>query len=235
MFHRSNSLVKIGALEAVDFAGPGDVTVIICHGYGADCHDLVPLREEMGLSDKARWIFPQAHLQVEIGPGFFGRAWFPIDLEAHEAALQSGDVVSYAERRPPGMNEARDKLLSLIAKSGVKPENLVLGGFSQGAMLALDAAMVLPGLVRGLALLSGTLSDRAGLRERAPAKVGQSFFQSHGEVDQILPFLGAELLFKELETAGWKGVWCPFRGGHEIPLPVLRNLRSYLINCFGAK
>lgn len=235
MWNQKQPLVKIGSLEAVDFPSSKPATVLLCHGYGADCYDLVPLREELGLDQQARWIFPQAPKQVEIGPGFWGRAWFPIDIQAHETAMSQGIPLSYAERRPPGINEARDQFLSMVKKLNVPIDQLILGGFSQGAMLALEAALTLPTPPRGVVLLSGTLADVEGLRSRAPLKPGQSFFQSHGEMDQILPFTGAENLFAELKTSGWKGVWCPFRGGHEIPAPVLRNLRSYLVEILGAK
>ena len=226
---KQHPLVKIGSLEAVDFPKPTGPTIVLCHGYGADCHDLVPLRDEMGLRDRARWVFPQAPKMVEIGPGFWGRAWFPIDLEAHDRALRTGEAVTYAERRPPGVNEARDQFLSFLKNLSVPVEQIILGGFSQGAMLALEAALTLPTAPMGVVLLSGTLADVAGLRTRAPLKKGLSYFQSHGESDQVLPFTGAQALHGELEKAGWQGVWCPFRGGHEIPASVLRDLRSYLL------
>lgn len=228
MWSNRPPLVKIGSLEVLDMPAPGRPTFLMLHGYGADAYDLALVPEELSLLDQFRWVFPQGPRSVEIGPGFFGRAWFPIDMSAHERAQRTGEPVSYADRRPGGVNEARDQVLSLIKALKVEPEDLILGGFSQGAMLSVDVALTLSKPVKALVLLSGTLADQRGLRDRAPRLKGLRFFQSHGERDPVLPFSGAEALNQELVKAGWDGVWSAFGGGHEIPRPVLRDLQSFL-------
>ncbi len=39
-------------------------TVVLFHGYNADCHDLVPLPGVFPLGVAARWVFPNAPLTV---------------------------------------------------------------------------------------------------------------------------------------------------------------------------
>lgn len=221
-------LQKIGALQVVDYPQAGAPTIVMFHGYGADAYDLTSLRDEVASAGAARWIFPQGPKAIDIGPGYTGRAWFPIDLTAHERAAQTGEDMSYAHRRPPGINEARDQALSFIKALNVPLDQLILGGFSQGAMLAVDVALTLPVPVKGLIILSGTLADQSGIKEHAPKHKGLKFFQSHGQRDQVLPFSMAEALNQELTAAGWDGVWCGFGGGHEIPRPVVRDLTSFL-------
>jgi phospholipase/carboxylesterase len=230
MWSNQPPLTKIGSLDVLLFEPQqkSDITVVMFHGYGADAYDLSSLKDETRMAKAARWVFPQGPKSVEIGSGFWGRAWFPIDMVAHERALTRGEVVSYAERRPPGINEARDMSLSFLKKLDVQPQNLIIGGFSQGAMLALDVALTLPVAPKGLVLLSGTLADKAYVEVAAQKFKGMRFFQSHGESDQILPFSGAERLRETLVQAGWNDVWVPFSGGHEISRQVIQELTRYL-------
>ncbi|MGE0762339.1 MAG: alpha/beta hydrolase [Bdellovibrionales bacterium] len=232
MWSQKPPLRKIGALQALDFPQEGRPTVLMLHGYGADAYDLASLREELTGAGPLRWVFAQGPREVEIGPGYWGRAWFPIDMAAHEQALMSGKEISYADRRPSGVTEARDQVLSHIKALGVAPEQMLLGGFSQGAMLAVEVALSLPKPPKGLILLSGTLADQNGLRQRAPALKGLKFFQSHGERDPVLPFSGALALHEELLKAGWDGPLSAFGGGHEIPRPVVRDLNHFLRTIF---
>lgn len=233
MWQKDIPLTRIGALEALVFdeSPKAKVTVLFLHGYGADAYDLASLRGELNLVPKPNWQFAQGPLQVEIGPGFYGRAWFPIDIEAHELAMRTGQDLSYAEKSPRGMAEAKAKVLNFLDAQNISSENLILGGFSQGAMLALNVALHLKSRPLGLALLSSTLTEKSEILRLAKASPGFRFFQSHGEADGILPFSGAEALRGVLVEAGWDDIWSPFNGGHEIPRSVLRDLSSYLKSC----
>jgi phospholipase/carboxylesterase len=94
---------------------------------------------------------------------------------------------------------------------------MILGGFSQGSMVALDA--ILRGAVRpaGLVLMSGTLVNEAGWSPHFAALKDLPVVQTHGTLDELLPFEGAKRLRDRLAAAGAKLTWVPFRGGHEIP------------------
>jgi phospholipase/carboxylesterase len=46
--------------------------------------------------------------------------------------------------------------------------------------------------------------------------------------DDILPYAGAEKLRNTLTHAGLSVEWHSFRGGHEIPAPVLRCLGPFI-------
>jgi phospholipase/carboxylesterase len=223
-------LQKIGPLEAIDFAtpSPDGPAIVLFHGFGADAFDLAPLAEELGLRRKFRWLFPQGPKTVDIGGGFSGRAWFNIDMVAHERAATLGRDLSYAEARPPGVNEARDKALGFLKALQVPPGRLILGGFSQGAMLAVELAITLPESPKALVILSGTLADEQNLMAKAPARKGLRYFISHGRSDQLLPYSGSERLREQLDKAGWESTCSDFSGGHEIPGPVLRDLARFL-------
>jgi phospholipase/carboxylesterase len=61
-----------------------------------------------------------------------------------------------------------------------------------------------------------------------PKRKGLPVFQSHGTMDDILPFIGAERLRDALTGAGVVVDWHGFRGGHEIPPLVVARLGRFL-------
>ncbi len=58
--------------------------------------------------------------------------------------------------------------------------------------------------------------------------------QSHGSHDPILPMATAERWKGALTEAGLDVQWVPFRGGHEIPMPVLDALSAFVKKTLGA-
>jgi phospholipase/carboxylesterase len=202
--------------------------VVLLHGWGAPGDDLVPLGEVLAAPGRLL-VFPEAPLASPGG----GRAWWPLDL----ARLQQSRTLDQqrARRRetPPGLPEARAQVTALLAEAArrtrVAPTALVVGGFSQGAMLATDVALASPGAVGALAVLSGSLIAEAEWTARLPAlKPGLPVFMSHGRGDPILPFQFAEVLRDLMQGGRHPVTWVPFNGGHEIPGVVLNGLRDFL-------
>lgn len=222
---------RIGPLDCLEVAGdPQAPTVVLFHGYGADMSDLAPLAGAVQAPKGTNWYFPNGPLSVPLGGHYEGRAWFPIPL----AELQAGASVDLTERIPPGIKKSRDNARAFLDKLGVAPEKLVIGGFSQGAMLTTDLAMHMETPPAGLALLSGTLVCREEWTRLAPAKAGLRFFQAHGARDQVLSFAHAQALEKLLRGAGWQGQLQRFEGAHEIPSEVLIQLGSFLRKVLGS-
>ncbi|MBI4371787.1 MAG: esterase [Elusimicrobia bacterium] len=217
---------RLGRLDAIEFpnADPAALTVLCLHGYGADAQDLAPFAAATQAGRPLRWIFPDAPLTLDWG----GRAWFPIDVEDFERRQAAGEPRDLSGGEPEGLAAARAALGTLIAALGVPWERLVLMGFSQGGMLAVDAALRAPRPPAGVAILSGTLADRASVRALAPAKKGLRFFQSHGSADPILGFREALALEAELKSAGWVGGLRRFEGGHGVPPEVQAALAAWL-------
>jgi phospholipase/carboxylesterase len=107
---------------------------------------------------------------------------------------------------------------------------VVLGGFSQGAMVSCDVALRSDFRLAGLVLLSGTLVAASEWAGQMAARKGMHVFQSHGREDPLLPFSLAERLRDELRGAGLDVQWVPFTGGHGIPPTVLEELGEFLGN-----
>ena len=237
---------RLGTLDAVvllpDGPTPPSLGVVLCHGFGAPGEDLVGLGPELlerlpGLADRVAFAFPAG--PVDLAPFGMpgGRAWWMLQME-HLAALQRGDPSvreQFRDSVPEGLAPARRALMGALEAfelaTGLSRNRVVLGGFSQGAMLTCDTALRLEEAPAGLALLSGTLICESQWRAKAASRAGLRVLQSHGRQDPILPFSLAEALRGLLEGAGLSVDFVPFEGGHAIPAPALERLGALIGAC----
>lgn len=223
------SFTRLGNLDCLATPQLKDrPTIVMLHGYGADFQDLAGLGPALDPTAKFNWIFPNGPLEVPIGPHVMGRAWFPIDMEKLQLQLMRGEIRTYADHLPDGLEAARIKLSELITQLDCPQENLILGGFSQGAMVTCHTCLALNGNVRALLQLSATLVSAEEWRSKLQAHKGMSIFQSHGEMDPILPFAAAKGLRQLFEESAADITFVGFRGGHEIPPVVMEKLRQFL-------
>lgn len=202
--------------------------IILFHGYGADASDLMPLSEMMDIPN-ATWIFPDAPMEIIVAPGTFGKAWFNIDQRKLEKAMVQGELLDMSQTTPSGFEGAVRLAQSMYAEVSKVYDRIVVGGFSQGAMLATELALsTKEKLPRGLVILSGTLICGDRWPKAAKTRSDITFFQSHGKNDAILGFPFAENLFEVLSDAGMHGDFMSFGGGHEIPPQVISRAESFI-------
>jgi phospholipase/carboxylesterase len=221
---------RIGPLDCivVDGGESPTIPVVICHGYGASYEDLAPLSGEwialLGEQSEAfRFVFPDApNSLADFGmPG--GRAWWPINMARLAEAVQAARFDELHDQVPPGIDRSRQLLCEMIEclcepLQGTSTP-LVLGGFSQGAMLTMDTA--LRGSVQVPKLLfqfSGTIVCRSLWQANLHRLQGTSVFQSHGKIDPILPFSSAVSLYEMLCDAGVEVDFHSFVGPHTIDI-----------------
>ncbi len=211
--------------------GGNGPAAIFLHGYGAGGDDLVPLGSEINTRQPFRYLFPAAPL-VLAGGFEPSRAWWHIDWEARERQVSQQGILDLSGEEPDGLEAVRGWLTRFISHLPQLPDGpadqVVLGGFSQGAMLACDTALRSDLALAGLVLLSPTLLARTVWEEAAPKRAGLPLFMSHGSADPVLPYVMSDRLRELLMGAGLKLTWTAFTGGHEIPLPVIRRLGWFL-------
>ena len=227
-------VARYGALDSyvIDGGGQPSALVILCHGFGAPGSDMVGIAEAWAsiLGDRAasiRFLCPIAPLSLdELGiPG--GRAWWEINMARLMALVEASRFDELHGEIPPGLDEARTALESLVqAARGEMAEQrgvplssvpTALGGFSQGAMLSLDTS--LRGSIDPPELLlqfSGTVVCQAEWTAAMSRLKTSRIYQSHGRQDPILPFSSAERL-RDLFVAAQLDVrFHPFHGPHTI-------------------
>lgn len=222
-------------LGGTDGEGGGDgPVVVLLHGFGAGGDDLVPFGRELRLPQTVHFVFPAAPISFSMGDGYGeSRAWWMIDMERLQRSLMLGQHREMAREVPEGLASAREKLAACLDEVEralrVPPGQMVLGGFSQGAMLSCDLALrASDRLLAGLVLLSGTLLAEQEWAPLAKRRAGLKVFMSHGQQDPLLPFAASERLRDLLAGAGASVEFVPFRGQHEIPMPVVARMRAFL-------
>ncbi|HMV80975.1 MAG TPA: esterase [Leptospiraceae bacterium] len=220
------SFKRTADIEALQVPGDKDgLAVILIHGFGANAMDLYPLKNYIQLPKGTNWYFPNGIQDVPISPQYSGKAWFPIGIST---LLQDGDFSKVAEYEPPGLNEAFNKMDAFIRALPHPYEKIILGGFSQGAMLSTELFLRREERPHSLILMSGTLLNTNRWKKAAEKKKGYQFFQSHGTNDPLLPFSAAKKLESIFREAGLIGEFVQFQGGHEIPEQVLKRASAYL-------
>ncbi|HTA89109.1 MAG TPA: dienelactone hydrolase family protein [Polyangiaceae bacterium] len=197
----------------------GGTTVVLLHGYGASADDLISLVRAMA-QPHARYIVPAGPLELPNG----GRAWWP--MRGHPS-YDSDQVLAAPAQKLESARVAVQGLLSTIAER-FAPEALFLVGFSQGAMLALDVALIEAARVNRVAVLSGALLADAASRIAAARHMRPAVFVSHGREDPVLCFEGAQRLVDALTARDFSVTFRPFDGGHEIPPATAEDLKDFL-------
>ena len=234
----TGGLVQNREMQAIEAAGlrvhlspaaaPGAPLVVFLHGFGAPGTDLVPLGRALGL-EGVSFAFPEAPL--DLGPMFgFGRAWWRIDPMRLQQAMLTGVPWDLSTEHPPALPQVREQVVRMldVLEERLRPSKLILGGFSQGAMLSTDVALHDARPLAGVVLLSGTLLAASEWTPRMKERANTPFFQSHGTQDMTLDYGGAEALRDALGDADVPLTFVDFAGGHEIPPRVLVALRTFL-------
>jgi phospholipase/carboxylesterase len=217
------------------------LALVLCHGYGAPATDLASLAQPLlavpELAASTVCIFPGAGLDLaERGmPG--GRAWWHLDLDRLLNRPSPELLLQFRQACPDGLAEARASLLALLGEAGkqlgLTADRFVLGGFSQGSMLATDVALRLKKQPAGLAILSGALINEHEWRPLASERGPLNVFQSHGHHDSILPLFMATALRDLLAESGAAVDFQPFDGDHAIPEEVVGRLGAFMVSLAG--
>ncbi|HET8579588.1 MAG TPA: hypothetical protein VFL31_01190 [Nitrospiraceae bacterium] len=210
--------------------GNGPVVVLL-HGFGAPGDDLVSIWPALNVPRGTRFLFPEGPLSLHMGFGE-SRAWWMLDLERRNRDIAAGRARDLSREVPKGLAEARERMMGLVDEAerrlGADPNQFLLGGFSQGAMLACDVVLRTDRPFVGLAILSGTLIAQEEWAPLMPKRRGLPVLQTHGSQDPLLPLFLAEQLRDLLAQAGLAVEWVGFRGAHEIPDLVIDRLGMFI-------
>ena len=201
--------------------------VVLLHGFAGAPEDLEPFSRSIGVG--ARFVFPEGFSDLSAF-GLSGRGWWPSDGTARAAAIESGVPRDLCDFEPEGLDAAH-QALSLMLDEWTREAPgapLVLGGFSQGAMLAFDVALRSKRALAAVVQLSGARIASRLWNPLLGGRAGTRAFISHGRSDSDLAFEATERFESDLRAAGWQTDFCAFDGGHGVPIAVLRGLKRFL-------
>ena len=197
--------------------------VVLVHGYGADGADLLSLGQhwQQALPDAA-FASPNAPTQVPGAPGY---QWFPL------RTLDANDVTPGAASAAPGLEAF---LEAELKAQDVAPENLVLVGFSQGAMMALYVGLRRKVPPAAILAFSGQLPGL--IPQPAPGGHYPPVFISHGDSDNVVPPQLMFLAMGAMQQVGITPDWHLARGvAHGIDPESLELAGQFLLKALANK
>ena len=197
-----------------------DRLLLLLHGYGADERDLGGLLSYLDPEGRFVTVLPRGPIAAP--PGF---SWFDMvaiaEQEDPEAAIAQGFADALA---------AVDDLLdAACAEHGLERAQAVVGGFSQGAGLALALALGPSERARPAAVLAMSPFVPPGiLQVDLEAAREVAVLLQHGTDDPMVPVAGTRDLAQALSGAGIPVVFAEYPMGHEVALPSVQQAHGWL-------
>ena len=213
-------------LDFLEVAPPveADATVIWLHGLGDSGHGFAPIVPELKLSNthSIRFIFPHAPMRnVTINNGLAMPAWYDI---------RSMELDKRAD--PNGVAESAQQVVELIEAEisrGIRPERIILAGFSQGGVIALHLGPRLPYQLAGIMGLSTYMSEPEKLvAEKTSANQHTPILMCHGRADEVVPFNFGQQAKMWLETAGFAVEWHDFMMQHNVCMEEIQVISTWI-------
>ena len=165
------------------------------------------------------------------------RAWFPLDTVQLENSLQKGPLDSLSTvGRLEDLMEGLNFVFPFVDKVCQKYSQVILGGFSQGALMALE--LTLGGhfdlKINKLILFSAVLTEEDSWKKKLQSSPHLpsdfAIFQGHGREDPLLSLYSAQKLRDILLAGPLPLDYHEFTGGHEIPPSLLEQCDRFLNN-----
>lgn len=183
-------------LESLERPAEGEPagTLVLLHGRGADEHDLYPLLDALDPDRRLRGLTPRGPLSLPPG----GRHWYRL------GGIPTPDPETFW----PSFQALSGFLDDLEAP-------LLLGGFSQGAVMSYALAFGRGPAKRPAALLplSGFMPEVEGLQLDLTGVAGYPVAIAHGSLDPVIQVEWSRAARDALTAAGADVTY------HEAPLP----------------
>jgi phospholipase/carboxylesterase len=160
--------------------------VVLCHGVGADGHDLIDLAPTWAAAvPHAAFVAPDAPEPYDMAP--MGRQWFSLS-DRTPARLIAGITAT-----APILDRFID---AELARLSLPEDAVALMGFSQGAMMVLQVGLRRATPPRAVLAFSGALLATDGFTAKPPVLL------VHGERDDIVPVERTRTAERILRAAG---------------------------------
>lgn len=202
-------------------------SMIFLHGLGDTGHGWASLLNTIR-PDHIKVICPTAPvIPITLNLGFRMPGWFDIpsleNLEEDEHDME-------------GMSRSAETVYKLIrgeVRAGIPSERIMIGGFSQGAAVALFSAMHTQERLGGCVALSTMLPEKDLPDPSQMVNKDIPYFQAHGESDNILPLSHgiqtSKILKQFLPNHQFKTYHCQ----HECTDRELADVKEFIETCVG--
>lgn len=199
-------------------------SVIWLHGLGADGHDFESIVPELRLNNAAHinFIFPNAPVQaVTINGGMQMRSWYDILEASLDREVAVDDIYQ--------SSALLDQIIQQQIDKGIKAENILLAGFSQGGVIALHTGLRYPQKLAGIMALSTYMPTTEQLKtERAAANNEIPVFMAHGTMDPVVYPQIAKDSFNRLQAMNYPISWHEYPMQHSLCIEEITDISAFI-------
>ena len=191
--------------------------LVLMHGVGSNERDL------FGLASSVPANFHVVSLRAPnvMGPGSY--AWFVFGVSPQ------GERTINAVQEEQSRQMVIETVTALSKELGVPPERVVLGGFSQGGIMALSLLLTQPGLMQGAMVMhSRLLPEVLPLMAAPSALAGKHLWVSAGSRDQVLPLVQSHAIRDQVQPLPVNLTYTEFANAHEITADELAHAMAWL-------
>jgi len=204
-------------------------SVIWLHGLGADGHDFESIVPELRLNnaEQINFIFPNAPIQaVTINGGMEMPSWYDILDASLERAVAIDDIYISSKQL--------EQLIQREIDQGIKAENILLAGFSQGGVIALHTGLRYPQKLAGIMALSTYLPTIEQLQtEHAAVNNDIPIFMAHGAMDPVVQPSIAQQAFSHLKALNYPISWHEYAMEHSLCMEEIIDISHFINRIFG--
>ena len=185
--------------------------MVFLHGYGANHRDFLELASLFGHRfPDIGFILPNAPTRINMPSYAIGESggmrdaamqafqWFPLGAMLDEGARDAQKLQDLQVGLVEVFPIVKNFLIDVAQLYGCKQEEMILFGFSQGAMVALDVALRLP--IGAVIACAGALGFADDSRNHYTQKVRALL--CHGEADDVVPCQGSKDAHQWLKAHG---------------------------------
>ncbi len=193
-------------------AGEPEGALVLLHGRGADEHDLFPLLDVLDPERRLLGVTPRGPLSLPPG----GAHWYRL------GGIPTPDPTSFWPTF-----EAASAFLEALS---VPLERIVLGGFSQGAVMSWALGLGRGAAKRPAAIvaLSGFMPEVEGLDLDLRGLGTMPIAVAHGTLDPVISVDFGRLAVERSRAAGADPLWLESPVPHTIDPRSLRQLREFV-------
>ena len=191
--------------------------VILLHGYGSNEADLFGLHSQL----PAHFLVISARAPIALSENSF--QWFRMETVNGVMQGNSQDLKSSSEKIKAFIKE-------VTASYKADPKQVYLCGFSQGGTMCYEVGLSSPGLLKGIAPLSGKIFESLKPQVKpTPALKALSIFIGHGDADTRVAYNYATEAESYLKKLGLEPALHTYKGlPHSISQAELKDLRLWL-------
>ncbi len=209
---KNNLVYKINMPEKID---KQTKVIVLLHGYGANEEDLFNLSN----------IFPKNYVLVcpraPISLGNDGYKWM-------STASEQNNINEIEVQSEKSMQQILALLQTIKTTYKLNDLPLIIGGFSQGAMMSNYIFAHSPTSINGVISLSGKLLPSLTTRALNSTHKLIPYFLVHGKNDAVIPFAEGEKVNAWLAKYKIKPTFFTPVMGHEITDAVILKLQEWL-------